>query len=33
MLFLIGLLLLSRGRDSRFLLLALWILTFGLIGG
>ena len=33
-LFLIGLLLLlSRGRDSRFLLLALWILTFGLIGG
>jgi 4-amino-4-deoxy-L-arabinose transferase-like glycosyltransferase len=33
-LFLMGLLLLlSRGRDGRFLLLALWILTFGLIGG
>jgi hypothetical protein len=33
-LFLIGLLLLLiRARDSRFLLLALWILTFGLIGG
>ena len=33
-LFVIGfLLLMSRGRDSRFLLLALWILTFGLIGG
>jgi 4-amino-4-deoxy-L-arabinose transferase-like glycosyltransferase len=33
-LFLLGLLLLlSRDRDGRFLLLALWILTFGLIGG
>ncbi len=33
-LFLMGLLLLlSRDRDGRFLLLALWILTFGLIGG
>ena len=33
-LFLLGLLLLLiRGRDTRFLLIALWILTFGLIGG
>jgi 4-amino-4-deoxy-L-arabinose transferase-like glycosyltransferase len=33
-LFLLGLLLLLiRDRDGRFLLLALWILTFGLIGG
>ena len=33
-LFVIGfLLLLIRDRDNRFLLLALWILTFGLIGG